>query len=191
MGPTPRPRAAHSPRNSGRKNRRIPWPSCWRPAASSVHRRTPCASSNYNATMIPVGMDWKNRSLQGKNVDKTHDLHFQCWVTSANGHDQFPIQNLPFGIFAPDGGRPRGGIAIGDSILDVGGLLTSDLLDGDAKAAAAAASGETLNPFLALGGRYRRALRRAVSELLSAAAAAARVRELVHAAKDCTLYMPA
>jgi fumarylacetoacetase len=124
-------------------------------------------------------------------MDTTHDLHLQCWVTSANGHDQFPIQNLPFGMFAPDGGRPRGGIAIGDSILDVGGLLTGELLDGDAKVAAAAASGETLNPFLALGGRYRRALRRAVSELLSAAAAAARVRELVHAAKDCTLYMPA
>jgi fumarylacetoacetase len=123
-------------------------------------------------------------------MDTTHDLRLQCWVTSANGHDQFPIQNLPFGIFAPDGGRPRGGIAIGDSILDIGGLLTGDLLDGDAKAAAAAASGETLNPFLALGGRYRRALRLAVSELLSTPAAAARVRELLHAAKDCTLYMP-
>jgi fumarylacetoacetase len=123
-------------------------------------------------------------------MDTTHDLRLQCWVASANGHDQFPVQNLPFGIFAPEGGRPRGGIAIGDSILDVGGLVTSELLDGDAKAAAAAAAGETLNPFLALGGRYRRALRRAVSELLSAAAAPARLRELVHGAKDCTLCMP-
>jgi fumarylacetoacetase len=123
-------------------------------------------------------------------MDTTHDLRLQSWVTSANGHDQFPIQNLPLGIFAPDGGRARGGIAIGDSIVDVGGLMAGELLDGDAKAAAAAASGETLNPLLALGGRYRRALRRAVSELLSAPAAAARVRELVYPAKDCTVYMP-
>src|SRR5882757_10650934 len=122
-------------------------------------------------------------------MDTTHDMRLPCWVTSANGHEQFPIQNLPVGIFAPRGGRPRGGIAIGDSILDVG-RLAGRLPEGDAKTAAAAAAGETLNPFLALGARYRRALRLAVSELLSAAAAPARLRELVHGAKDCTLCMP-
>ncbi|HWJ35487.1 MAG TPA: fumarylacetoacetase [Steroidobacteraceae bacterium] len=124
-------------------------------------------------------------------MDTTHDLNLPCWVTSANGHDQFPIQNLPLGIFAPHGGKPRGGIAIGDSILDIGGLLTGYLSDADARTAAAAASEETLNRFLALGGKYRRALRHAVSHLLSTADAAADMRALVHPANECTLYLPA
>jgi Fumarylacetoacetase N-terminal len=39
------------------------------------------------------------------------------WVASANGHAEFPIQNLPFGVFSTLAGGPRGGVAIGDSIL--------------------------------------------------------------------------
>jgi fumarylacetoacetase len=123
-------------------------------------------------------------------MDTTHDMHLPCWVTSANGHEQFPIQNLPVGIFAPRGGRPRGGIAIGDSILDLS-RLTGRLPEGDAKTAASAAGGETLNPFLALGAGYRRALRLAVSELLSAADAEAGMRDLLDPANECTLFMPA
>src|SRR6202521_2556479 len=107
------------------------------------------------------------------------------------GHDQFPIQNLPIGIFAPGEGRRRGGIAIGDSILDVGGLLAGGLLTGDAADAASAASGDTLNPLLELGGRFRLALRRRICELLSDAAAEAHLRPLLHAAKDCVLHLPA
>jgi fumarylacetoacetase len=124
-------------------------------------------------------------------TDSTHDRSLTCWVASANGHDQFPIQNLPIGIFAPAAGRRRGGIAIGDSILDVGGLLGGGLLTGDAADAASAASGDTLNPLLELGGRFRVALRRRVSELLSDAGAEAHLRPLVHAAKDCVLSLPA
>ena len=124
-------------------------------------------------------------------MDATHELGLTCWVESANGHDQFPIQNLPLGIFAPADGPRRGGIAVGDSILDVGGLLACGLLEGDAKVAASAASGSTLNSFLALGGRFRLALRRRISELLSDAGDAARLREFVHLAKDCTLHLPA
>jgi fumarylacetoacetase len=124
-------------------------------------------------------------------MDATHDPHLESWVTSANGHKEFPIQNLPLGIFSLAGGAPRGGIAIGDSILDVGALGRSGLLTGDANTAAAAASGATLNPLLGLGGRHRRALRGAVSELLCTAAAAPALRDLLHAAKDCVLHLPA
>jgi fumarylacetoacetase len=124
-------------------------------------------------------------------MDTTHDLRLHCWVASANGHDQFPIQNLPIGIFAPLDGRRRGGIAIGDSILDVGGLLTGGVLTGDAEVAASAASGDTLNPLLALGGPFRQALRRRISELLSAADAETQLRKFLYAAKDCVLHVPA
>lgn len=124
-------------------------------------------------------------------MDSTHDQSLRCWVASANGHDQFPIQNLPIGIFTPAEGRRRGGIAIGDSILDVGGLLAAGVLTGDAAVAASAACGETLNPLLELGGRFRLALRRRISELLSDFAAEAHLQGSVHAARDCVLHLPA
>jgi len=123
-------------------------------------------------------------------IDSTHDVNLRCWIPSADGHTQFPIQNLPLGVFAPAGGRPRGGMAIGDAIIDLAGLAAADLLAGDAKVAAAAC-GETLNALLALGKRYRRALRGAVSGLLSNPAADPRVQGHVHAARDCTLHLPA
>jgi len=123
-------------------------------------------------------------------MDGTHDQNLGCWVASANGHDQFPIQNLPIGIFSPAEGRRRGGIAIGDSILDVGGLLAGGLLTGDAADAASAARGDTLNPLLELGGRFRLALRRRISELLSDAGAEPHLHRLLHAAKDCVLHLP-
>jgi hypothetical protein len=41
--------------------------------------------------------------------DETHDPARRSWVASANGHTEFPIQNLPFGVFSPEGGGPRGG----------------------------------------------------------------------------------
>jgi fumarylacetoacetase len=34
-------------------------------------------------------------------LDETHDPKRQSWVRSANGHADFPIQNLPVGIFSP------------------------------------------------------------------------------------------
>ena len=81
-------------------------------------------------------------------------------------------------------------MAIGDAIIDLAGLAAADLLAGDARVAAAAC-GETLNALLALGKRYRSALRTAVSGLLSNPAAAARVQSHVHIARDCTLHLPA
>ena len=51
-------------------------------------------------------------------IDETHDPKRQSWVASANGHADFPLQNLPLGVFSPPGNnvpdaRARGGIAIG------------------------------------------------------------------------------
>ena len=42
------------------------------------------------------------------------------WVASANdGKTDFPLQNLPYGIFSAAGGTPRAGVAIGDQVLDL------------------------------------------------------------------------
>src|SRR3954453_11493791 len=97
-------------------------------------------------------------------TDETHDKARQSWVASANGHAEFPLQNLPFGVFSPPGctvpdARPRGGIAVGDMILDLRAAHDAGLFPGAAANAAAAASGPSLNPLMALGAEPRRALR--------------------------------
>ena len=52
-------------------------------------------------------------------IDDTHDPSRTTWVELAHGHSEFPIQNLPFCVFSPDGSTARGGIAIGDKIFDI------------------------------------------------------------------------
>ena len=130
--------------------------------------------------------------LDETGIDETHDPKRTSWVASANEHADFPIQNLPLGVFSPKGEAPRGGIAIGESVLDLAGLAASGLLDGEALVAAKAAAGPTLNPLLALGAGPRRALRRRVSALLAEGSPErAAVEPLLHRIKDCTLHLPA
>ena len=41
-------------------------------------------------------------------TDHTHAIDLTCWVEGANGHPDFPVQNLPLGIFSPPRGGPSG-----------------------------------------------------------------------------------
>jgi fumarylacetoacetase len=53
----------------------------------------------------------------------------KSWVDSANRADaDFPLNNLPCGVFSVEGGEPRCGMAIGDLVLDVAGLEAEGLL---------------------------------------------------------------
>ncbi|MGX9964047.1 fumarylacetoacetase [Roseomonas sp. F4] len=117
-------------------------------------------------------------------LDATHDAARRSRVVSANGHADFPIQNLPLGIFAPPGGAKRAGVAIGDSILE----LASAPLTGVAAEAVAAMADDTLNSFFALGAAPRQALRAQLSELLAEGSDAPLV---LHDAENCTLHLPA
>jgi fumarylacetoacetase len=124
--------------------------------------------------------------------DETHDPARRSWVASANGHPDFPIQNLPLGIFSPPGGSPRSGVAIGDEILDLAGAHSAGLLTGAAAEAAEAASTGTLNALFALGAGPRRALRAKLSALLADGAAdRGRMKDLLQPAAVCTLHLPA
>lgn len=134
-------------------------------------------------------------------IDDTCDSARRSWVVSANGHAEFPLQNLPLGIFSPPAGepdeaRPRGGVAIGDSILDLRAALAAGLFSGLAATAAEAASGETLNPLMALGTGPRRALRQQVFAALSADGELRQKAEpigerLLYRASECRLHLPA
>ena len=129
-------------------------------------------------------------------IDETHDPRRRSWVGSAQGHSDFPIQNLPLGIFSPRGDAPRGGVAIGDEILDLKAALDAGLFSGPAEEAAATASGAALNPFMALRREPRAALRKRLSSLLAAdGGEQTKVRQLaatlLHKASECTLHVPA
>src|SRR6478735_7467971 len=125
-------------------------------------------------------------------IDETHDPALTSWVASANGHPDCPIQNLPLGIFSPNAGAPRGGVAIGDLILDLSLAARSPLLSGEAKAAAEAGAGATLNPLLGLAPPARRALRRRLSELLAMGAPdRPEVETWLYPGEACALHLPA
>jgi fumarylacetoacetase len=125
-------------------------------------------------------------------LDCSHDATLKSWVASANGHREFPIQNLPLGVFSPPDGKRRGGIAIGDKILDLSGTLSAGLLTGKAEAAAQTAAGATLNPFMALDAVARTALRLRLVELFEEASTdRCGLEPLLYDSAECRMYLPA
>jgi fumarylacetoacetase len=125
-------------------------------------------------------------------LDATHDMRRRSFVASANGHPDFPLQNLPFGVFSPRGEAPRVGVAIGDQILDLAAAERAGLCTGEAAAAARAAHRPTLNDLMALGTPPRQALRSRLSELLDEAGPArAQMQPTLHDAAACTMHLPA
>jgi fumarylacetoacetase len=94
---------------------------------------------------------------------------FAVFAIRTEGTTDFPIQNLPHGVFRRASANEafRGGIAIGDQILDVGAALARNLFPAETRDAAQAAARAPLNDFMALSADRRKALRAAVSLLLS------------------------
>jgi len=107
-------------------------------------------------------------------LNETHNPALRSWVTSANrpGSD-FPIQNLPFAVFRRKGTTEafRGGVAIGDQIVDLAAAVTADVFSGDAATAAKAGSTDKLNALMAAGPNAWSALRLALSRALREGAA--------------------
>ncbi|MDY7091355.1 MAG: fumarylacetoacetase [Acidobacteriota bacterium] len=99
-------------------------------------------------------------------ADHTHNPLLHSWVESANQPEtDFPIQNLPFGVFVPPGASEgRVGVAIGDQVLDLRACSEAGLfklLD-----AAEACRAHRLNDLMALTADQRKALRGRLVELL-------------------------
>lgn len=89
----------------------------------------------------------------------------KSWVDSANAADsEFPIQNLPYGVFRPKNGAPRIGVAIGDRILDLALLASEGVLQCKPEVFVRA----SLNDFIAEGPTTWRSVREQLSTLLSA-----------------------
>lgn len=103
------------------------------------------------------------------SLNETHDPALECWVESANRPEtEFPIQNLPFGVFrrANSAEEFRGGIAIGEQIVDLQAALRMRVLEKQARDSAALAARPRLNDFMAAGPQAWSGLRLAISRAL-------------------------
>lgn len=112
-------------------------------------------------------------------LDATHNPERSSWVESANDPlGDFPIQNLPFGVFRRKGAQeaPRGGVAIGDRIFDL--------------AALGFRTGPNLNALAAAGRPAWRALRRLLSETLSNPKHAKKFSRYLVPMKKAELFLP-
>ena len=109
-------------------------------------------------------------------LNHTHDPAARSWLDSANGHADFPLQNLPFAVFRrKDSAQAfRGGVAIGDQVLDLGALSATPTLQGAALHACKSCAQDALNDFMALGPAAWQSLRHALFALLEAGASTAR-----------------
>jgi fumarylacetoacetase len=125
-------------------------------------------------------------------LDRSHDPSLRSWVASANvPGTEFPIQNLPFGVFRRTGGDEPGlGAAIGERVLDLRGAVQAGLLDELPPLLQGALCARTLNGLLACDRADWSAVRQAVSALLGTAATRRPEADLLPAIADVELLLP-
>ena len=106
-------------------------------------------------------------------LNETHDINLRSWVASANNTEtDFPIQNLPYGMFRRQGSNQtfRIGVAIGDQILDLAAAHAVHAFAGYTELQGghftAAVNGQNLNGLMGLGAPVWSALRLALSRVL-------------------------
>jgi fumarylacetoacetase len=120
-------------------------------------------------------------------LNRTHDPARKSWVESANAPDtDFPIQNLPYGVFSEADGRKRVGVAIGDRILDLTALEEAGTLapGGEVKVFADG----TINALMALPHGKWSETRSAIANLLDAEGGEPSAPLVAQA--DVTMHLP-
>src|SRR5277367_2080 len=119
----------------------------------------------------------------------------RSWIESANdGATDFPLQNLPFGVFSATDLSPRIGVAIGDLVLDVRACAEQGLLRALSPPLQQACTASTLNRLMSHGRRASAALRTRLTELLRADAGAEtrnKAERLLRPGTEVTMHLPA
>ncbi|WP_066799536.1 fumarylacetoacetase [Sphingomonas soli] len=124
------------------------------------------------------------------HIDATHRADLRTWVPGADGHADYPVQNLPLCAFSTGDGVPRGGTVIGDYVLDHAALAASGLLDAEETELVTIAAAASLNGYCALPVAKRRRLRATLSTVLSGSEPVGAERLLVER-KDAQFHLPA
>jgi fumarylacetoacetase len=117
-------------------------------------------------------------------LNRTHDPDRTSWVASANGHSEFPIQNLPFGA------TPTGlVVAIGDQALPLASALDAGWGSNLGEAAQALRS-ESLNALMALPPGSWQLVRAELSDALSDPSWREALEQLLQPIDSLQLGMP-
>ena len=113
----------------------------------------------------------------------------KSWVESANSAEtDFPLNNLPYGVFSTGDDAPRCGVAIGDRILDVAAVEKAGLITLDG---GPLLQGAAWNPVMAAGPAVWAALRDRLTALLAEGAAeAGELERHLVAQSDAIMHMP-
>ena len=121
-------------------------------------------------------------------------MHLTSWIESANDPaSDFPIQNLPYGVFLL-AGRQRIGVAIGNQILDLNACAQAGLLANLSTHLHSACTAEWLNPLMALGQSAWSDLRNLLIALLSTEADLStreRLAPCLVSMRDARMQLPA
>lgn len=96
---------------------------------------------------------------------RMQDPSIQSWV-EVSPTSNFPIQNLPFGIFSTNGKNKRVGVAIGDQVLDLTVLAEEGYFETVEIYDLSVFYEDVLNPFIALGKKVTNEIREKIFELL-------------------------
>jgi fumarylacetoacetase len=116
----------------------------------------------------------------------------RSWLESANAPlTDFPIQNLPFGVFRCAADKSTIGVAIGDSILNLRAAAETHLFDALDSEILAACKEDALNRLMALGSEVSKPLRARLSELLCETDARGKVEPLLLSQSSAEMLLPA
>ena len=119
--------------------------------------------------------------------DPTNNPALSSWVASANGHRDFPIQNLPLGVFSVNDDQRRVGAAIGDFILDVAAVADAGLIDPQWRDDLCQ---PVLNAWFARGQEDAAALRNRLSDLLSDESQRDAIEMNLVGQSEATMHLP-
>ncbi len=112
----------------------------------------------------------------------------KSWVAAANDPDgDFPLNNLPYGVFSKGASEPRPCVAIGDQVLDLAWAEEERLIE---VAATPVFDVPYLNEFMELGPEVWSGLRAKLQSLLAEGADAARLADGMHAMERVEMHMP-
>ncbi|KXX67920.1 fumarylacetoacetase [Flammeovirga sp. SJP92] len=122
-------------------------------------------------------------------IDHTNDPSIKSWVNVPN-NSQFPIQNLPYGIFSTSTKSKRAGIAIGEQILDLVEVAQLGHFDAFIDEAVTLFSNAILNPFMSLGKEVHKKVRSTVFELLKEGNTSLEGKNVLVAQNEASLHLP-
>src|SRR5277367_2429501 len=116
----------------------------------------------------------------------------RSWVESANiSQSDFPLENLPFGVFRRSSGFVCPSVAIGDQILDLPATVANGLLDTLDPELSRCCESSSLNALMALGREAGSALRPRLMDLLSNRTARNRVEPALIPQSAVEMLLPA